>query len=251
MWLEFARLVKFRDISLEDLILVTGCDKTSKWACATWSEKMKSAKLTFSATAGALSGGGSFWAKMESPTSIVRNVGPKNLPPSDRARLVPQLSPNNLFGNNNNTTIPPDEPTSATSVPNILQAVGSFLTPFTATSHVEPLETFDQCVFLRGFRIADRYTWEKMKTLVKVADGTTTNLRQSVSQSKGGINTILPSGHQQQQPPSAGQTGGNSGTTTQVTSADTWNGQGGFSPYGSEDDAEFTRQNFDKVSLCI
>jgi len=29
-WLEFARTVKGRDISLEDLILVTGCDKTSK-----------------------------------------------------------------------------------------------------------------------------------------------------------------------------------------------------------------------------
>ncbi|KIM89603.1 hypothetical protein PILCRDRAFT_1941, partial [Piloderma croceum F 1598] len=52
VWLQFARSVKGRDISLEDLILVTGCDMTSKWACATWSEKTKSATLTFSVNAG-------------------------------------------------------------------------------------------------------------------------------------------------------------------------------------------------------
>ena len=248
MWLDFARSVKGRDISLEDLILVTGCDKTSKWACATWSEKMKSAMLKFSVAAGAISGGVSLWATMESPTSIVRNVGPNNLAPSDRAHLVLQMSPNYPSEGNNNTTISPDGPTSATS---LFRTLSSFIAPFATIPHTEPLETFDQCVFLRGFQIADRYTWEKIKALVKVTDGTTTNLKHSVPQSTRSNDSSQPSRYQQQSSSPTGQTGRSSGTSTQVTFAGTWIDQGGFGPHGSENDIEFTRQNFDAVSSQI
>src|SRR5882724_10589482 len=43
-WLDFAEALG-RDVSLSDLILVNGCDKTSEWACAAWSEKTQCVRL--------------------------------------------------------------------------------------------------------------------------------------------------------------------------------------------------------------
>lgn len=75
-WLAFANKLG-RDLSLTDLILVTGCDRTSEWACAAWSEKTKSARLSFIAgIPGVAQGNLSLWGRWESSHSLDKNVGP-------------------------------------------------------------------------------------------------------------------------------------------------------------------------------
>jgi len=169
---------------------------------------------------------GSLWATMESSPSIVQNVGPKSLTSADRARLVAQSSPTVISsggtsGNNfDPTTISPDEPTSS-----------------------------DQCVFLRGFRIADRFTWEKMKALIKVTDGTTSNLKHSVPQGTRGYGASPPSESQQPSLSLAGDaftlTSGLEGIESTI--AVRWNEHDG--PDELEDEAEFVCQNFGTVSF--
>src|ERR1700729_2062421 len=60
-WLDFADALG-RDLSLSDLILVDGCDKTSEWACAAWSEKTSNMMLNFVAGApGIVEGSACLW----------------------------------------------------------------------------------------------------------------------------------------------------------------------------------------------
>jgi hypothetical protein len=183
-------------------------------------------------------------------------VGPKNLTPSDRARFVAQSSPNILSGdtsgNDNNTTIPSEEPVLVANSSSILGMLGSAMiqswrTPPAATPPTQPPETLDQCVFLRGFRIADRFTWERVKARLNVTDGTTTNLKHSVSRGHGRYDPSLPSESQQLSSSTAGQPSTrDSEVTAQLTIASE---QGGCGPNDSEEEFEFTRQNFDTVSF--
>jgi hypothetical protein len=81
-WLEFAIQLGY-DLSLSDLILVYGCDKTSQWACAAWSEQTQSVSLSFVAgVPGIAEGGARVWGEWISQQSLDQNVGPRPLVPS-------------------------------------------------------------------------------------------------------------------------------------------------------------------------
>lgn len=80
-WLNFAH-ASGRDLSLSDLILVDGCDKTSEWACAAWSGKTRSMSLSFVAgVPGIAEGSGCLWGQWYSSESLDKNVGPQPLIP--------------------------------------------------------------------------------------------------------------------------------------------------------------------------
>jgi hypothetical protein len=135
-WLDFAR---GRDISLSDLILVDGCDKTSEWACAAWSEKTRSVKLNFVAgVPGVADGSAGLWGRWVSSQSLDKNIGPR--PP------IPSIGVGD----------------TALQSPSSVQSV--------SPSTPQPL--FNQCVFVRGFQMGDRSTFFKRKrTRIDVGNG--------------------------------------------------------------------------------
>jgi hypothetical protein len=140
-WLDFAHSAA-RDVSLSDLILVDGCDKTSEWACAAWSEKSSSLRLNFVAGApGIADGNACLWGQWDSSESLDKNVGPRP--------LIPPIT-------GQDTTLP------LTSQLSEAMAIGDPPHPHAPLSRSVPLP-FNQCVFVRGFRISDRTTFFKRK----------------------------------------------------------------------------------------
>jgi len=129
---------------LSDLILVTGCDKTSEWACAAWSEK--TLRLSFLAGAPGMAGcSASLWGRWETTESLDKNVGPQPLVPAHSGvdttpQVTSQLSEGLLT---EETTSMPSRSRNSPS----------------ARTH------FNQCVFVRGFQIADRITWFKRRKI--------------------------------------------------------------------------------------
>jgi hypothetical protein len=91
-WLDFADALG-RDLSPSDLILVDGCDKTSEWACAAWSEKAQSVMLSFVAgVPGIAEGGAGLWGRWLTSQSLDKNVGPRPLIPAvSGPDTIPQL----------------------------------------------------------------------------------------------------------------------------------------------------------------
>ena len=79
-WLKFARDVGY-DVRLRDLRFVTGCDKTSGWGCAAWSDcsrsKSRNIAINFRTPAVQLDGSASVWGTWETRDSVYHNVGPE------------------------------------------------------------------------------------------------------------------------------------------------------------------------------
>jgi hypothetical protein len=153
-WLEFASQLGY-DLSLSDLILVYGCDKTSEWACAAWSEQTQSVSLSFVAgIPGIAEGGARLWGEWISQQSLDQNVGPQPLAPSleEEGNVALQRS-----SHSSNTTST-DQAPPITTTPRTLSAV--------------PPRLSNQCVFVRGYQIGDRTTWFKRKrTRIDVGNG--------------------------------------------------------------------------------
>jgi len=165
-WMEFADELG-RDLSPSDLILVDGCDKTSEWACAAWSEKTQSVMLSFVAgVPGIAQGGAGLWGKWLSAQSLYKNVGPQPLVPAVGApdptlHLTPQLS----------DAMSIDELPSTSTTSRLLPP--------------SPSPPFNQCVFVRGFQMADRTKWYKRKKVrIDVGNGFKTVSRPSGSKHK-------------------------------------------------------------------
>ena len=153
-WLSFAKSSCERAITLSDLILVTGCDKTSDWACAAFSEKSKSAGIDFMTGPGIVDGGLSIWGRWSTAHSVDSNVGPRNpIPPSANLPSIESIPP--ALGS---------EELSLTRSPS------NTMSPSSISS--APPSTSNQCVFLRGYRMCDyaTFVWRKLH---KVQDGFT------------------------------------------------------------------------------
>jgi hypothetical protein len=144
-WLEFASQLGY-DVSLSDLILVYGCDKTSQWACAAWSEQTQSVSLSFVAGVPGISGGARLWGEWISQQSLDQNVGPQPLVPSlEEGGNVALYRSSRSSHTTSTDQVPP-----ITMTPRALSTV--------------PLRLSNQCVFVRGYQIGDRTTWFKRKT---------------------------------------------------------------------------------------
>ena len=149
-WLAFANERLGRGLSVTDLILVTGCDKTSNWACAAWSDSSHSASASFVVEApGLVQGSASIWGHWESSSSVDRNAGPH--------RLDPTIPTNPVFQSPLSDAMSIDEPPS-------LQE------PSHEAPLVPPVRS-NQCVFVRGFHMGHRDTWFRRRTIIDVGDG--------------------------------------------------------------------------------
>ncbi|KIM76680.1 hypothetical protein PILCRDRAFT_12564 [Piloderma croceum F 1598] len=151
-WLDFAHSLGC-DLSLSDLILVDGCDKTSEWACAAWSGKSSSSlRLNFVAGApGIADGTACLWGQWDSSESLDKNVGPRPLipPVTGQDTTLPLTSQSSEAMSIDDPPLHPHAPLSP-SVPHL----------------------FNQCVFVRGFQISDRTTFFKRKrTRIDVGNG--------------------------------------------------------------------------------
>jgi hypothetical protein len=149
-WLDFAEALG-RDVSLSDLILVNGCDKTSEWACAAWSEKTQSVRLSFVAGApGIAEGSAGLWGRWISSQSLDKNVGPRPLAPTISA---PDTSPQLALAE----SISIDELSSTQ--------------PALSQSSIHPPSS-NQSVFVRGFQMGERTNWfKRKKTRIDVGNG--------------------------------------------------------------------------------
>lgn len=142
-WLTFANTLG-RGLALTDILFVTGCDKTSDWACAAWSEKTSSITLSFIANvAGVAQGNATVWGRWESSQSLDENLGPQRLiPPSEVMSINDPMSINE-------------------SMDPSIDVAARPMTPHNSS----------QCVFVRGFRMGDRSSWFRRKTVIDVGDG--------------------------------------------------------------------------------
>jgi hypothetical protein len=76
-WLEFANDVHERGITADQLVMVTGCDKTSEWASAVFSAASKQVGVEFHV--GSIAQGGvSVWGSWNHCQSVEAHSGPSN-----------------------------------------------------------------------------------------------------------------------------------------------------------------------------
>ena len=157
-WFSFAKK-NGRNIDVSDLILVTGCDKTSDWACAAFSKTSSSASASLQ-VGGFVQGGLRVWGCWEREGSVFSNEGPRSLVPPTQPAIPASLPAN--------TSTP-----NATSWTSLLRPLkGVFQSPQSPKSSSTPVSLLapsNQCVFLRGYRVCDRLTWLwkcKMRNLV-------------------------------------------------------------------------------------
>jgi len=158
-WLDFAHSLG-HDISLSDLILIDGCDRTSEWACAAWFEMSQPVRFNFVAGAlGIADGGASLWGRWVSPQSLDKNVGPRPPVPAIGVEgTVLQLPSSCVFFDDGL----------------------AFLQASSPVSLLVPPPPFNQCVFLRGFQMGDRATFFKhRKKRVDLGSGIQTVLKPS------------------------------------------------------------------------
>lgn len=148
-WLDFAEALGW-DLSLSDLILVDGCDKTSEWACAAWSEKTESMRLSFVAgVPGVADANAGLWGRWVSSQSLDKNVGPQP--------LVPVISTTDTA-----TPLPSSDAMLTDNSPPLA-------TPSLLSSTPPPS---NQCVFVRGFRMGNRSTFlNRKRTRIDVGTG--------------------------------------------------------------------------------
>lgn len=163
-WMDFADTLG-RDLSPSDLILVDGCDKTSEWACAAWSEKTQSVRLSFVAgVPGIAEGSAGLWGWWLSSQSLYKNVGPRPLIPVSDPTLQLTSQSSDIM------SIDEQPPTPA-----MLRLMLSTSPPLS-----------NQCVFVRGFQIGDRTKWfKRKKTRIDAGSGFKIVSKYSVSKKKG------------------------------------------------------------------
>jgi hypothetical protein len=122
-WLAFAHR-EGHDVSLFDLIFVTGVDLTRDFAMAAFSAGAQNLNLRFQAGVPQVASASAFaWGAWQTSSSVHHNCGPQN-------------------------TIPP-------SSPNTVRTLGHVLP--TNLESTDPRLVYDQCVFLRGFRVKERF----------------------------------------------------------------------------------------------
>lgn len=165
-WLTFSNELG-RGLSLTDLVFVTGCDRTSDWACAAWSEKTKSARLSFVAgVPGIAQGNVNLWGRWESSQSLDKNIGPFRSFSENGIRVPVLTSP---------------EAMSADQSPS--SQITSSISP------LAPPSSSNQCVFVRGFRMGNWTTWFRRKALIDVGDDFTTIRKPLDSKNRGDLTT--------------------------------------------------------------
>jgi hypothetical protein len=152
-WLEFASRLG-HEASPSGLILVYGCDKTSQWACAAWSEQTQSVGLSFVAGVPGVAGGSArLWGEWVSQQSLDQNVGPQPLVPNIEEEINTVLQGNS----------------QSSDTPTIDQVASISTTPHIPSM---PPRLSNQCVFVRGYQMGDRTTWFKRKmTRIDVGSG--------------------------------------------------------------------------------
>ncbi|EJD01902.1 uncharacterized protein FOMMEDRAFT_29043 [Fomitiporia mediterranea MF3/22] len=123
-WLVFIRDDLERRITLRDIVLVTGCDLTADWATAVFVEKSTQCEVEFKACdpASLTTGSVGFWGTWQSSVNVPHRCGPC-----------------------------PVQPPSTPSTRHTIEPVQQLNTD---PLLVEP--NYNQCIFLRGFRVQDR-----------------------------------------------------------------------------------------------
>ena len=129
-WYKFA-LDLGRDVRPEDLRIVTGCDKTSDWACAAWSSSSGSGSIGFNVDFPVVQGQGHIWGHWETSDSVDYHAGPLRLPEPEEI--------NSLLGRAGSQ--------SDSLVSNL------------STSGAVPEK--NQCVFVRGYIVAERFRFKR------------------------------------------------------------------------------------------
>lgn len=115
-WLTFANDVLGRGISLRDIVLVSGCDLTKEWTIATFDEETVNIDVSFSVNALPGSAGCGVWGEWQSELHVPNRSGP--------GPLLPPLSPSSTMIEQSRS--PPSQ------------------------------ADFNQCIFIRGYRIFRR-----------------------------------------------------------------------------------------------
>lgn len=139
-WHRFA-LQLGRDVKLEDLRIVTGCAKTSDWACAVWSNSSCSGRIGFNADFPVVQGQGHIWGRWETSDSIDRHAGPSREPEPDSSLLGRARSQIAALVSNSR-----DSSTSSAALDK------------------------NQCVFVRGYIVAERSLRFKRKIKSKAGE---------------------------------------------------------------------------------
>ena len=221
-WLAFANDHLGRGLSVTDLILVTGCDKTSDWACAAWADISHSASASFMVDApGLVQGNASIWGRWESSSSVDRNAGPQRLDPTIPTSPVVQSPSSDAMSI--------DEPSSLQEPLRIAPLV--------------PPTCSDQCVFVRGFHIGDRSTWFRRKTIIDVGDGFMTIRKPLDLKNKENKDLEIRQTQQQYPSPTSGGSFDNSASRRSAESFE----------IGTQDDeeAELVIVDIDKVGFFL
>jgi hypothetical protein len=159
-WLQFAK-DNDRPVLLHELIFVTGCDKTSDWACAAFSDKSNSASIEFQAgDTTILEGSVKIWGSWTSKSSVDSHAGPHRLiAPSDASPMA-SASENQLLMAQAPSSTRSRSASNAPSVTSSDAAHPASPSGSVAAAH-NPIS--NQCVFLRGYRTCDRKTWWRRK----------------------------------------------------------------------------------------
>ena len=129
-WHKFA-LDLGRDVRPEDIRIVTGCDKTSDWACAAWSSSSGSGSIGFNADFPVVQGQAHIWGRWETSDSVDYHAGPLRLP----------------------------EPEEISSLLGRARSPSTSLVSNLSISGAVPKK--NQCVFVRGYIVAERFRFKR------------------------------------------------------------------------------------------
>ncbi|KAF8516244.1 hypothetical protein JB92DRAFT_2272784 [Gautieria morchelliformis] len=89
-WLKLANNVHERGISADQLLMVTGCDKTSEWACAAFLASSSQIGLEFQiGNVGVAQGGVSVWGSWNHCQSVEVHSGPSSRVKHDKTNATP------------------------------------------------------------------------------------------------------------------------------------------------------------------
>lgn len=144
-WHEFA-VTQGISVGPEELRIVTGCDKTSDWACAAWSKTSGSGSIGFNANLPSIQGQARIWGRWETSDSIDYRAGPERLIESNpRPRSAPE--PETSSGRR---TEPITSLMSDSRIPNAI------------------VNNKNQCVFVRGYIVVERIFLLKPQTKNKM-----------------------------------------------------------------------------------
>ena len=104
MWLKFANDVHEHGVSLDQLLLVTGCDRMSAWACTAFSASSNNLGLEFQVgNVGVAQGGISVWGSWNDFQSVHVHSGPlvHQMQPPDLSRRATELQASGLLSLDN------------------------------------------------------------------------------------------------------------------------------------------------------